>query len=140
MVKPVFLSCSDPEVASFFPSRPRIGDDEIGIALLLKKDDVPFAGGIVKKIDPENYEIVYLYVLEKLRQKGLGSLVIRFLEEKVRTMGGRYVLIAPPLFLVDHLEDDGYLYFPGASEKGKPRLGKTLEGELRPYFSIGGKR
>ena len=79
MVKPVFLSCSDPEVASFFPSRPRIGDDEIGIALLLKKNDVSFAGGIVKKIDPENYEIVYLYVLEKLRQKGLGSLVIRFL-------------------------------------------------------------
>lgn len=140
MVKPLFLPYDDPECLRFFPSLPKIGSDEIGIALLLKKDGVPFAEGIVKKIDPENYEIVYLYVLENLRQKGIGSLVIRFLEEKVRTMGGRYLLIAPPLFLLNHLEDDGYLYFPGASKKGKPRLGKTLEGELRPYLAIGGRR
>ena len=140
MVKPVFLPWSDKEALAFFPSCPPIGPDEVAVALLLKRDGLPFAGGLVKKIDPENYEIIYIYVLENLRQKGLGSLVIRFLEEKVRTMGGRYVIVTPPLFLLDHLMDDGYSYFPAFSERGKPRLGKALEGELRPYFSIGAKR
>ena len=142
MVKPRFLTVKDPEVISFFGKENAAAkDDESGFALLLEKDGVPFAGAIYFSLDPERYELTYILVDENLRQKSLASLAIRFVEERIREVGGRYLYVAPPLFLHDHFADEGYVfsYPPDNSRKKGPYLFKFLEADFRPYL-IGGKR
>ncbi len=132
MVKADFLPCSDARVSAFFP-RFSFKDEDIVIALLLRRGEHDFAGGLIKKLDPERYEIIHILVEENLRQKGIGSLVIRFLEERIRTMGGRYSIIHPPLFLLNHLEDDGYRYYRDVEGRPGPFLAKFLEAGTRRY-------
>ncbi len=88
--------------------------------LLIDKDGVALASGILSKIDPELYQINNLVVNKNARKLKIGTYAVKAICTKVKTLGGRNVIaISPsnltPFFkkldfkIIDNTENNSFL-------------------------------
>lgn len=68
--------------------------------LLIEKEDIPLATGILSKVDPELYQIDNLVVNKNARNLKIGTYAVKAMCTKVKTLGGREVMVISPLELI----------------------------------------
>ncbi len=58
--------------------------------------------------DPETWEITSIYVREQLRHQKIGSYMLKFMQTKIRDLGGRWAIIHIPFAMKDFVLRNGY--------------------------------
>jgi predicted GNAT family N-acyltransferase len=118
-----------------------VGDDEGCWCLVLYFNNAPIATGRIKEIDPETYRIGRVAVLKEYRGKKIGTYVLKFLETKIKTLGGRKVILGAQLDKKVFYEKCGYRLSADSevfTDEGHPHvwMEKTLERKLyRHHYS-----
>lgn len=69
------------------------GDEEGAWCLVLYRDLKPIATGRIKEETPEIYHIGRVAVLKEYRHKKIGTYLLKFLETKIRELGGRVAVL-----------------------------------------------
>ena len=60
------------------------------------------------EIDPETWEIISITVREDCRHKKVGSYTLKFIETKIKELGGRWTIVFIPLQMKDFFSKNGY--------------------------------
>lgn len=61
--------------------------------LVLYLDDSPISTGRIRPIDPETYIIEKLAVIKPIRGQTVGTYTVKYLTNKILSLGGRYALV-----------------------------------------------
>ena len=109
-----------------------VGDDDPCWCLVLYYNKTPIATGRLLEIDPETYRIGRVAVLPEYRHKKIGTYVLKFLEVKIKTLGGHKAVLHAQLDKKGFYEKCGYS--PNADgeidyDEGHPHL--MMEKELK---------
>jgi predicted GNAT family N-acyltransferase len=111
-----------------------VNDDDDCWCLVLYFNGTPIATGRIKEVDPETYRIGRVAVLKEFRGKKVGTYVLKFLETKIRTLGGRKVILGAQIDKRGFYEKCGYHASEGEIffDEGHPHLWmeKSLERKL----------
>ena len=70
-----------------------VGDDDPCWCLVLYYNKKPIATGRLLEVDPETYRIGRVAVLPEYRNKKIGTYVLKFLEVKIKTLGGHKAIL-----------------------------------------------
>jgi predicted GNAT family N-acyltransferase len=84
------------------------GDDEGCWCLVLYLDGTPIATGRIQEVDPETYRIGRVAVRKPYRGRKVGTYLVKFLEVKIKTLGGRKVVLHSQLEKKGFYETLGY--------------------------------
>lgn len=107
------------------------GDDDDCWCLVLYRDQQPIATGRIKEVDPETYRIGRVAVLPEYRGKKIGSYVVKFLQVKIKTLGGHKAILHAQLDKEGFYAQLGYREIDGVidEEEGHPHImmGKELK-------------
>lgn len=76
------------------------------LTIFLQK--TPIGVGSFLEIDPETWEIVSITVREDCRHKKVGSYTLKFMETKIKELGGRWTIVFIPLQMKDFFSKNGY--------------------------------
>lgn len=76
------------------------------LTIFLQK--APIGVGSFLEIDPETWEIVSITVREDCRHKKVGSYTLKFMETKIKELGGRWTIVFIPLQMKDFFSKNGY--------------------------------
>ena len=76
------------------------------LTIFLQK--TPIGVGSFLEIDPEAWEIISITVREDCRHKKVGSYTLKFMETKVKELGGRWTIVFIPLQMKDFFSKNGY--------------------------------
>ena len=76
------------------------------LTILLQK--TPIGVGSFLEIDPETWEIISITVREDCRHKKVGSYTLKFIETKIKELGGRWTIVFIPLQMKDFFSKNGY--------------------------------
>jgi len=108
-----------------------VGDDGTCWCLVLYFNHEPIATGRILEVDPETYRIGRVAVLKPYRHKKIGTYVLKFLEVKIKTLGGHKAILHAQLEKQGFYEKCGY-HVSGEGEidydEGHPHL--MMEKEL----------
>ena len=88
--------------------------------LLIEKEGIALASGILSKINPELYQINYLAVNKIARKLKIGTYAVKAMCTKVKILGGRNVIVTSPSSLIpffknldfkiiDNIENNSFL-------------------------------
>lgn len=69
------------------------------LTIFLQK--TPIGVGSFLEIDPETWEIISITVREDCRHKKVGSYTLKFIETKIKELGGRWTIVFIPLQMKD---------------------------------------
>jgi len=108
------------------------GDDDPCWCLVLYYNKLPIATGRLLEIDPETYRIGRVAVLKEYREKKIGTYVLKFLEVKIKTLGGRKAVLHAQLEKKGFYEKCGYQVCPEGEidfDEGHPHI--MMEKELK---------
>ncbi|MCR4562321.1 MAG: GNAT family N-acetyltransferase [Bacilli bacterium] len=83
-------------------------DDLICQHLVLYYNKIPIACGRIIEVDPETYKIGRVAVRKPYRGKKVGLNVMKFLETKIKTLGGRKALLCSQYDKMVFYERCGY--------------------------------
>lgn len=86
------------------------GDDEGCWCLVLFHDEKPIATGRIQEVDPETYRVGRVAVLKEYRGKKIGSYLLKFLEVKIKSLGGRKAILAARYDKRDFYLKQGYKF------------------------------
>jgi|LAHS01.1.fsa_nt_gb predicted GNAT family N-acyltransferase len=109
-----------------------VGDDDPCWCLVLYYNKLPIATGRLLEIDPETYRIGRVAVLKEYRGKKIGTYVLKFLEVKIKTLGGHKAILHAQLEKKGFYEKCGYQVSPEGEidyDEGHPHL--MMEKELK---------
>jgi predicted GNAT family N-acyltransferase len=114
------------------------GDDGPCWCLVLYFNGAPIATGRIMEIDPETYRIGRLAVLKEYRNKKIGTYVLKFLEVKIKTLGGRKAILHAQLDKKAFYEKSGYRLSPDGEvdyDEGHPHImmEKVIVKPKNPY-------
>jgi predicted GNAT family N-acyltransferase len=100
------------------------GDDGPCWCLVLYHNGIPMATGRILEIDPETYRIGRVAVLKEYRGKKIGSYVLKFLEVKIKTLGGHKAILHAQLDKKAFYEKNGYAVIDGTIDydEGHPHV------------------
>lgn len=76
------------------------------LTIFLQK--TPIGVGSFLEIDPETWEIISITVREDYRHKKVGSYTLKFMETKIKELGGRWTIVFIPLQMKDFFSKNGY--------------------------------
>ena len=76
--------------------------------LIIYYQNIPIGVGSFIESDPETWEITSFYVHEKLRGQKIGSYILKFIQTKIRDLGGRWCIVFMPLAQKNFLLKNGY--------------------------------
>lgn len=76
--------------------------------LIIYYQNIPIGVASFIESDPETWEITSIYVLEKLKKQKIGSYLLKFMQTKIRDLGGRWAIIYSPLALKSFFLKNGY--------------------------------
>ena len=76
------------------------------LTIFLQK--APIGVGSFLEIDPETWEIISITVREDCRHKKVGSYTLKFIETKIKELGGRWTIVFIPLQMKDFFSKNGY--------------------------------
>jgi predicted GNAT family N-acyltransferase len=109
-----------------------VGDDDPCWCLVLYFNGLPIATGRILEIDPETYRIGRVAVLKEYRGKKIGTYVLKFLEVKIKTLGGHHAILHAQVEKKGFYEKCGY-QVAGSGEidydEGHPHV--MMEKELK---------
>ncbi len=136
MVKILFL-LEDNEITSYLKNEEgikpiKIENNEPVYQLSMEKEGFPIATGTIIKIDPETYKIDNLIVNKKLRNNKIGTYALKSILAKVKTLGGRIVILESPISLVSFFKKLGFKSEDGEIKNNKMLLKKELKFNKRP--------
>lgn len=136
MVKISFL-LEDNEITSYLKNEEGIKpikneNNEPMYQLSMEKEGFPIATGTIIKIDPETYKIDNLIVNKKLRNNKIGTYALKSLLTKVKTLGGRIVILESPITLIPFFKKLGFKSEDGEIKNNKMLLKKELKFNKRP--------
>lgn len=72
-------------------------DESIYIHLVLFLDDKPISTARIKKLDPERYQLQRMAVLKPFRGLKIGTYTLKFCQTKIKTLGGREIVLEAQL-------------------------------------------
>lgn len=127
-------------------SRSKVFREELGFSQIsdeLDKDSFHFIGydkacqiGSCRltKIDDEYYRVSYLCVIPKYRRQYVGDLIMRAMQDKVLSLGGKYIVLESPVsikefFLFEDYEINGDTFVAEGKEYVKMKKDITI---IRP--------
>lgn len=136
MAKISFL-LEDNEITSYLKNEEGIKpikdkNNEPMYQLSMEKEGFPIATGTIIKIDPETYKIDNLIVNKKLRNNKIGTYALKSMLTKVKTLGGRIVILESPISLVTFFKKLGFKSEDGEIKNSKMLLKKELKFNKRP--------
>lgn len=136
MVKILFL-LEDNEITSYLKNEEGIKpikneNNEPVYQLSMEKEGFPIATGTITKIDPETYKIDNLIVNKKLRNNKIGTYALKSMLTKVKTLGGRIVILESPISLIPFFKKLGFKSEDGEIKNNKMLLKKELKFNKRP--------
>ena len=76
------------------------------LTIFLQK--APIGVGSFLEIDPETWEIVSITVREDCRHKKVGTYTLKFMETKIKELGGRWAIVFIPLTMKDFFSKNSY--------------------------------
>ena len=118
-------------------------------SLVLYLDEVPIGTGRTRAIDPSTFAIERIAVKSQYRGKKVGTYLIRFLETKIRTLGGIKARLNAQADKVEFYQKQGYsilgegeVFFEEhcphvAMEKDLTKKGRSSRGYCRFPKAIG---
>lgn len=113
-----------------------VNDDDGCWCLVLYFNNLPIATGRIKEVDPETYRVGRVAVLSEFRGKKVGTYVMKFLETKIRTLGGHHVILGAQADKVDFYRKAGYSLIeeePVFYDEGHPHVMMQKELKKRKY-------
>ena len=136
MVKISFL-LKDNEITSYLKNKEgikptKIENNEPMYQLSMEKEGIPIATGSIIKIDPETYKIDNLIVNKILRNKQIGTYALKSMLTKIKTLGGRIVILESPISLLPFFKKLGFKNEDGEIRNNKMLLKKELKFNKRP--------
>lgn len=136
MVKILFL-LEDNEITSYLKNEEGIKpikreNNEPMYQLSMEKEGFPIATGTIIKIDPETYKIDNLIVNKKLRNNKIGTYALKSMLTKVKTLGGRIVILESPISLIYFFKKLSFKSEDGEIKNNKMLLKKELKFNKRP--------
>lgn len=136
MVKISFL-LNDNEITSYLKNEEeikpiKIENNEPVYQLSMEKEGFPIATGTIIKIDPETYKIANLIVNKNLRNKQIGTYALKSMLTKIKTLGGRIVILESPVSLLPFFRKLGFKNEDGEIRNNKMFLKKELKFSKRP--------
>ncbi len=136
MVKISFL-LKDNEITSYLKNEEgikpiKIENNEPVYQLSMEKEGFPIATGSIIKIDPETYKIANLIVNKRLRNKQIGTYALKSMLTKIKTLGGRIVILESPISLLPFFRKLGFKNEDGEIRNNKMLLKKELKFSKRP--------
>ena len=99
--------------------------DESGyIHLVLFLDEAPIATARIKKLDPEKYQLQRMAVRKPFRSLKIGTYTLKFCQTKIKTLGGREVVLEAQLDKADFYAKNGYKPIDGevVYDQGYPHI------------------
>ena len=136
MVKISFL-LKDNETTSYLKNEEGIKPTKIEniepmYQLSMEKEGFTIATGSIIKIDPETYKIDNLIVNKRLRNKQIGTYALKSMLTKIKTLGGRIVILESPISLLPFFKKLGFKNEDGEIRNNKMLLKKELKFNKRP--------
>jgi len=119
-------------------------EDERAIHLVLYLDKKPIGVARLVEVDPETYRLGRVAVIKEYRHHKVGTYLVKFMEVKVKTLGGRKVILGAQADKVGFYEKLGYRPNPNGEvylDEGHPHImmekqlkfRKRREADFKPY-------
>ena len=83
-------------------------DESIYIHLVIFLDDEPISTARIKKLDPERYQLQRMAVRKPFRSMKIGTYTLKFCQTKIKTLGGREVVLEAQLDKADFYAKNGF--------------------------------
>lgn len=98
--------------------------EDSSIHLVLYLNEAPIACGRITKIDPDTYQIGRIAVMKAYRGQKVGTYVLKFLENKIKQLGGRKAILHSQYDKADFYKKSGYVISTGEieEEQGYPHI------------------
>ena len=100
-------------------------EDQTAVHLVLYLDDKPIGTARLIEVDPETYRLGRVAVLAPYRHRKVGTYLVKFMEVKVNTLGGRKVILGAQADKVDFYKQCGYKPDPNGEvylDEGHPHV------------------
>jgi predicted GNAT family N-acyltransferase len=100
-------------------------DDPTAVHLVLYLDDKPIGTARLVEVDPETYRVGRVAVLKEYRHQKVGTYLLKYLEVKVKTLGGRKMILGAQEDKVQFYMKNGYHLDPNGEaylDEGHPHV------------------
>jgi Predicted acyltransferase len=118
-------------------------EDARAIHLVLYLDKKPIGVARLVEIDPETYRLGRVAVVKEFRHQKVGTYLVKYMEVKVKTLGGRKIILGAQADKVGFYAKLGYRPDPNGEvylDEGHPHVMmekilkfKKRSGPFRPY-------
>ncbi len=96
------------EKVGFIERTPFLTSERKPWYLIIYFKNIPIGVASFRESDPETWEITSIYVREQVRKKKIGSYMLKFMQTKIRDLGGRWSIIFIPYALKEFVFKNGY--------------------------------
>lgn len=113
MIQQKFYFCQNQIIKDMYKrldrAMPKVDKDERYFYNVVFLDAWPISMGALKIISPEEYELIDIMVIPGFQKNNVGSYTFKFLETRVRVMGGRKINVNSPAKLIHFFENLGFV-------------------------------